>query len=377
MVVEGLNILLTRARELNLFNGVVLGANEISVSHLQFADDSIIFCEADWGEVVNIKRILRCFEMISGLRINYHKSVISGIGVQNDLLADFAGRLNCKCQKLPFKYLGLPLGANPGRLKTWKPIVDRFKVKLASWKRRFLSLPERLTLIKAVLSSLLIYYLSLFKMPEGVAKELEKIQTAFLWGGSVIKSKLHMVKWSEVTRSVIKGGLGIKSLQDVNAYLLLRWWWRFGREENLLWKKVVCGKYNIQGSKWYPNTEASQKHSWLWKDILCVANFNPALHSFFVSNTFILVANGARTLFWEDKWVGVRCLKDEFPRLYSISPNKLKSVKQVIELRRTLHEWEECFNRVLRAWEKEEVARLVTLVNNIRELRVDKVDVFC
>ncbi|XP_028090785.1 uncharacterized protein LOC114290973 [Camellia sinensis] len=172
------------AKELNLFKGVVLGSNEISVSHLQFADNSIIFV-----------------------------------------------RLACKCQKLPFKYLGLPLRANPGRLKIWKPIVDRFKVKLASWKRRFLSLAGRLTLIKAVLSSLPVCCLSLFKMPKGVAKELDKIQAAFLWGGSVIRSKLHMVKWFEVTR--------------------------FGGDENLLWKKVLCEKYNIQGSKWYPNTVAS------------------------------------------------------------------------------------------------------------------------
>ncbi|KAL7188457.1 hypothetical protein ACSBR1_038335 [Camellia fascicularis] len=113
--------------------------------------------------------------MISALRINYHKSVIAGIGVQDDLLVAIAGMLNCKCQKLPFKYLGMPLGANPGRLKTWKPIVDRVKGTLASWKRRFLSLAGRLTLIKAVLSSLPVYYLSLFKMPEGVAKELDKI----------------------------------------------------------------------------------------------------------------------------------------------------------------------------------------------------------
>ena len=74
-------------------------------------------------------------------------------------------------------------------------------------------------------------------MPEGVAKELDKIQAAFLWGGSVIKSKIHMVKWSEVTRSVIKGGLG-SNLWDVNACLLLMWWWRFSGDENLLWKKV-------------------------------------------------------------------------------------------------------------------------------------------
>ncbi|XP_028120243.1 uncharacterized protein LOC114317681 [Camellia sinensis] len=231
----------------------------------------------------------------------------------------------------------MPLGANPGRLKTWKPVVDRVKVKLASWKRKFLSLAGRLTLIKAVLSSLSVYYLSLFKMLEGVAKELDKIQAVFLWGGSVIKSKIHIVKWSAVTKSIIKGGLGIKSLRDVNACLLLKWWWRFAGDEKLLWKRVLCGKHNIQGSKWYPTTEATQMHSRVWKDILSVATYTPALHSFYISNTSILV----------------------------------------VELRRSLHDWEVCFNRRLRDWEKEEVVRLVNLVNNISELRADKVDALC
>ncbi|KAI7982865.1 hypothetical protein LOK49_LG15G02149 [Camellia lanceoleosa] len=49
----------------------------------------------------------------------------------------------------------------------------------------------------------------------------------------------------------------------------------------------------------------------------------------------------------------------------------------MIELRRSLHDWEECFNIMLRDWEKEEVVHLVNLVNNTRELRADKVDAFC
>ncbi|XP_028079407.1 uncharacterized protein LOC114281149 [Camellia sinensis] len=146
---------------------------------------------AEWVEVVNIKRILGCFEILSGLKINYHKSVICGIGVDDGLLHEFANRLNCLHQKLPLKYLGMRLGANPGRKSTWKPILDKCMQKLASWKRRLLSFARRLTLIKYVMSSLPIYYLSLFKIPVGVAKEIEKMQSAFLWGGSDLKRKVH------------------------------------------------------------------------------------------------------------------------------------------------------------------------------------------
>ncbi|XP_028055425.1 uncharacterized protein LOC114259593 [Camellia sinensis] len=146
---------LNGALNLGILHGFSIGVNEVLLSHLQFADKSILFCEADMDEVVIVKRLLRCFEVLSGFRINYHKSVVCGIGVNDVFLHAFAKLLNCKVQSLPLKFLGLPLGANPGRL----------------------------TLIKSVLSSLPVYYLSLFKMPKGVAHEIEKIEAAFLWGG--------------------------------------------------------------------------------------------------------------------------------------------------------------------------------------------------
>lgn len=138
-----------------------------------------------------VKRILRCFEIISRLKINFHKSVVCGVGISDEIVKNFASRLNCTYQKLPLKYLGLPLGANPSRRETWKPVVDNFKNKLTGWKMRLLSLAGRVTLIKFVLSSLPVYYMSLFRLPRSVAKELDKIQVAFLWGDSDVKKKVH------------------------------------------------------------------------------------------------------------------------------------------------------------------------------------------
>ncbi|CAL5439736.1 unnamed protein product [Camellia sinensis] len=146
LVVEALNILFQRAMELNLLKGVSIGFNQVRLSHLQFADDSLLFCEAELSEVLALKRLLRCFEMASGLKINYHKSVVCGVGVSISELAVFASLLNCKTQTLPLKYLGLPLGANPRRKKTWQPVINKFKLRLAGWKRRLLSFAGRLIL---------------------------------------------------------------------------------------------------------------------------------------------------------------------------------------------------------------------------------------
>lgn len=46
LVAEGLNILLERAKELGLIKGAAVSHSDLKVSHLQFADDTIIFCEA-------------------------------------------------------------------------------------------------------------------------------------------------------------------------------------------------------------------------------------------------------------------------------------------------------------------------------------------
>ncbi|XP_028058827.1 uncharacterized protein LOC114262653 [Camellia sinensis] len=63
---EGLNLLLERAIEKGLSKGSSVGPEQLGISHLQFADDTIIFCEGENEEVLNIKRVLRCFEVMSG-----------------------------------------------------------------------------------------------------------------------------------------------------------------------------------------------------------------------------------------------------------------------------------------------------------------------
>ncbi|GMP86360.1 hypothetical protein CsSME_00039159 [Camellia sinensis var. sinensis] len=146
IVAEGLNILLERAKQLGLIRGASVGSSDLKITYLQFANDNILFYEVEWGEILNIKRILRCFEIMSGRKINYHKSVVCRVGIPTVVCQEFASKLHCHHQRLPLKYLGMPLGASPGRKKTWQPVLEKFKMKLASWKKRYLSFAGRLIL---------------------------------------------------------------------------------------------------------------------------------------------------------------------------------------------------------------------------------------
>ena len=106
-----------------------------------------------------------------------------------------ADELQCNLVELPITYLGVPLEANMNRFSSWEPIIERIQYRLSAWKASCISRAEKLVLIKAVLSSLPVYYLSIFKMPKRVAAEINKIQKRFLWCGKHGKRFTAMVKW--------------------------------------------------------------------------------------------------------------------------------------------------------------------------------------
>ncbi|KAK2649147.1 hypothetical protein Ddye_016636 [Dipteronia dyeriana] len=105
----------------------------------------------------------------------------------------WAATFECKSVALPFPYLGLPLGSRPCSKAFWRPVLEKIEARLAPWKRKFLSKNGRLVLIKSVTSSIPIYYISVFKMPVGIAQRIEKLQQSFLWGVGLVKKKLHAV----------------------------------------------------------------------------------------------------------------------------------------------------------------------------------------
>lgn len=119
--------------------------------------------------------ILRGFEMVSGLRINYHKSKPYGLNLSNHFILATSHFLACKIEGNKFNFLGIIIGSNPRRIRTSKSLMDNIKSRLLSWKAKTLSRGGRLTLINSVLSSLPIFLLSFFKAPISVWKEIERI----------------------------------------------------------------------------------------------------------------------------------------------------------------------------------------------------------
>jgi hypothetical protein len=119
------------------------------------------------------------FESISGLKVNFHKSMLFRVCVAYSWLHEAAVVMNCKHGRLPFLYLGLPISGDPRKLQFWYPLVERIRSRLSGWKCKKLSLGGQLVLLKSVLSSIPVYFLSFFIAPSCIISTLDSLFTNF------------------------------------------------------------------------------------------------------------------------------------------------------------------------------------------------------
>lgn len=133
---------------MGLFEGIKLPFNGPLISHLFYADDALFVGKYSNTNILNLSRILNCFERASGLKINFKKSIVSGVGIDNSLIASIGRLLRCRVGTTAFTYLGIPVGVSMNLIKSWKPLVDKVAKRLNTWYEKSLSMGGRITLIK-------------------------------------------------------------------------------------------------------------------------------------------------------------------------------------------------------------------------------------
>ncbi|XP_026442185.1 uncharacterized protein LOC113341576 [Papaver somniferum] len=138
LVVEVLSKFLNDAVQKGQISGFQVVENGLMISHLQFADDTLIFIDASVKEVRRLFIILSIFESLTGLNLNLDKSTMVSVGA-DDIIEDLAKELGCKTEKLPINYLGMPIGAHWRSTSVWDQVLIRMKQRLATWKKKIYS----------------------------------------------------------------------------------------------------------------------------------------------------------------------------------------------------------------------------------------------
>ncbi|GJQ94912.1 RNA-directed DNA polymerase, eukaryota [Tanacetum coccineum] len=221
LIMESLHFSFKKVINAGMFVGIPLD-NSVTDSHLFYADDAIFVGKWDVSNINTIVKVLKCFHMVSRLKINLHKSKLMGIGVHSEEVEIAARNIGCATFSTPFTHLGVKVEGLMSRINSWEDFVSKVSSRLLKWKLKTLSIGDRLTLIKSVLSSIPLYQMSIFKVPKKVLNTLESIRRNFFNRIEGKDRKMSWISWNKVLASKKYGGLGVSSFFAFNRALLFK-----------------------------------------------------------------------------------------------------------------------------------------------------------
>ncbi|RVW82108.1 Transposon TX1 uncharacterized 149 kDa protein [Vitis vinifera] len=296
---EALSQLLSRARNEGFFSGFKVGGRcreGLIVSHLLFADDTLIFCDADAVQLQYLSWTFMWFEAISGLKVNLSKSE------------------------------AIPVGECP----PWSPSSQFWDVRLDVYL-----LPTWVFPLEPPTNPLV----------RGMQWKKDSEKDCLSGKGNTFPKVICAAKKD--------GGLGIRNLAIFNKALLGKWLWRFANENESLWKQIISSKYDLQDGGWCSKGVRDRYGVGVWKAIRNGwENFR--------SHSRFLVGDGTRVKFWKDLWCENQSLEEAFPILFNLSVNKEGLVAEAWEEDGAGGSWGPRFNRHLNDWEVGEVENLLS-----------------
>ncbi|KAJ0540263.1 putative RNA-directed DNA polymerase [Helianthus annuus] len=263
------------------------------IINICFADDLFLFARGDHGSAKVILEAINGFKNMSGLVPSMSKSTVFFANVPNSVKQQIRNTMPFEEGQLPVRYLGVPLISSRLSYKDCVRLVENMEKRISDWKSKCLSFGGRLQLIRLVLSSIHIYWAGVFILPKHIICQLESMMRRFLWAqGKDIKGKAK-VSWDKVSLPKKEGGLGIRSIEDMNNALMVSHVWSLLTMRESLWVKWIHS-YRIRDRNFW-DIPLRGNVSWTWRKLL---NLRPIIQQF----VWVKLGDGTRTSLWFDKW---------------------------------------------------------------------------
>eukprot|EP00253_Pinus_taeda_P001588 PITA_01588 len=295
LMAEGLSRLLKSAVSSHALKGISLHGRAPQ-THQQFVDDTMLFGHPSVKEASAFNSLLSLFSEASGTSINAAKSQLFFFNTPPSTQRNIARVLGFTISHLPSKYLGAPLSDSVIKQVSWRSLPDKLDSKLSSWTFRALNLAGRLVLIKSVVQAMPLYLFSILVAPKGVLKAICNLQRNFLWGSTSLNRKWALVKWTEVCKTKLEGGLGLRDPLQSNNTMGAIIWWNWVSKPNTPWAQLWQAKY-ARGSQWNDliRMNPTSQGSLIWN--------NAKTQSCFIQDhSFWEIHSGKAARFWEDSW---------------------------------------------------------------------------
>ena len=190
--------------EVGGIDGIRVCRNAPSVSHLLFADDSLILMRADILNATSLQQVLEIYCDNSGQMVSLGKSSIYFSPNTNMQTRDeICHHLNITNQALSDKYLGLPALVGADRSDCFKHFCEKIKKLLKGWMEKQLSTGGKEILLKAVAQSIPVFAMSVFCLPKSVCKDITDVIAQYWWGDDEVNKKNALVFMVEALYSQV------------------------------------------------------------------------------------------------------------------------------------------------------------------------------
>jgi preprotein translocase subunit SecA len=178
---EGLSALLHQAETNKLIQGIKVCQGTASVTHLLFADDSLILMKADATNVQKLQEILELYEACSGQKVNKDKSsIMFSRNVPSHRREELKQRLQLSTEARTEKYLGLPIYIGRSKQKPFEFLKEKIWKRIQGWREKLLSLASKEILIKAVAQAIPTYAMACFDLTKSFCDQVRAMISQIL-----------------------------------------------------------------------------------------------------------------------------------------------------------------------------------------------------
>jgi hypothetical protein len=170
---DKLSHLIMHAVEEGRWNGIKAGRHGPVVSHLMFADDLLLFGEANERQMQCVMDTMETFCSMSGQEVSIEKtSILFSRNVGRSVRSRLVHISGYKETNSFGNYLGVPLTGRAPKRSDFQYIIDQVSSKLSAWKANHLSFAGRVTLAKSVIEAVPIYPMMSSNIPNSCLNEI-------------------------------------------------------------------------------------------------------------------------------------------------------------------------------------------------------------
>ncbi|KAM6573037.1 hypothetical protein CsatA_017117 [Cannabis sativa] len=320
-----LSRLLQKEELAGTIKGISIARGVTPISHLMFADDTMVCVRASKKAAICIKECIHKYEYWSGQLCSKEKSsILFSKRCSISRRREIESVLQIRSSEAAGFYLGNPMFLSKKRSSDFGFIMERLKKRLEGWRLKTLSYAGRMTAVNTVALALPVYSMSTFTIPLTLSRKMDALVRRFWWTGGIEKNHYFASKsWDSLCQPKARGGLGFRKFEDINKALVSKLAWEMASNDEKLWVKIFREKFCSWDSFWAVEKKASDPS--IWKSIIDARQI-------ILEGSCTVIANGRDTNIWWQPWIpwmGYDEFRNTMERVRTKAPN-LRTVSDLI-----------------------------------------------